>query len=318
MFLKVFDNRKQPFIRNKSKETFVLIDNLSAQLFNVPQLIEQFTNGKSLAFNVSRELAHKISSGELEFIRKGKTGEAVGILRDALSKKTFAQLPIKEIPLELGVLIASMGLTNELQKMTQKLDELGDKINSVNRNFDSNRYAEVHAAQAKYHYALLSKDIEVKKTLYLESLSQSTNAYNLLLNQLYETKQKFRDSKENIRFFSAIKSNLEEEENVAEVALYNLNYLKDAFSLQIASLAGLKEYDALGHALQDFRTVILEEFSKEESLFLDGHLPPKYGNPFSFLSSNVIDTTTSIIEYIDNNEDLLELHLYPNTLQLRK
>lgn len=81
----------------------------------------------------------------------------------------------------------------------------------------------------------------------------------------------------------------------------NLEYLKDAFSFQIATLAELREYSALNYALQNFKDVFLEEFSGENALFLDGYLK----NPFKYLSENVVDSTTLIIEFIENNEDLL-------------
>ena len=314
-----FDLRKRPFNRHEEKKKSRLIADLSAQIANVPQLIEQLSKGKELALNVSKELATKIANGELEFIRKGNTGEIVGILRDATSKKMFAQLPIKEMPFELGSSIATVGLTMQLQQISHKLEELGDKINRVNRNFDLNRYAEVQSAQDKYKLALLSKDPQVKKTLMIESLSQATNAYNLLSNQLYETKMNLKISNDNENVFSNLfKSKADEQAKLAEIALDNLDYLKDAFSFQIAALAELREYDALNYALQDFKEVILEDFSGDESLFLDGYLPPTYKNPFSYLSENVIDATTSIIEFIDDNEDLLELHFLPNKLQIQK
>ena len=153
----------------------------------------------------------------------------------------------------------------------------------------------------------------------IESLSQATNAYNLLSNQLYETKMNLKISNDNENVFSNLfKSKADEQAKLAEIALDNLDYLKDAFSFQIAALAELREYDALNYALQDFKEVILEDFSGDESLFLDGYLPPTYKNPFSYLSENVIDATTSIIEFIDDNEDLLELHFLPNKLQIQK
>lgn len=311
--------RKRPFDRYEEKKKLKLIGDLSAQIYNVPQLMEQLSKGKEVALDISKEIASKISNGELEFIRKSKTGEAVGIIRDASSKKMFAQLPIKEMPLELGASIATAGLTMQLQQISHKLEELDGKINKVNRNFDLNRYAEVQSAQDKYKFALLSKDPEVKKTLFLESLSQSTNAYNLLLNQLYETKMNLRLSQQNESIISNLfKSKAEEEAKLAETALDNLDYLKDAFSFQIATLYELKEYEALNYAVQDFREMIMEDFSGEESLFLDGHLPPTSKNPFTYLSKDIVDTTSAVIEFIENNEDLLELHFIPNSLSIEE
>ncbi|PCS05228.1 hypothetical protein RU86_GL001203 [Lactococcus piscium] len=310
---------KRTFNRYEEKKQIRLIRDLTFQIANLPQLIEQLSKGKEIALNVSKEFATKIANGELEFIRKGNTGEAVGILRDATSKKMFAQLPIKELPLELGSSIATAGLSMQLQEISHKLEELGDKINRVNRNFDLNRYAEVQSAQDKYKLALLSKDLEVKKTLLIESLSQGTYAYNLLLNQLYETKMNLRNSNNNENVLSNLfKSKADEQAKLAETALDNLEYLKDAFSFQIATLAELREYDALNYALQKFNEVVSEDFSGDDALFLDGHLPPKYKNPFKYLSGNVIDATTSIIEFIDDNEDLLELHFLPSELKIQK
>lgn len=306
--------RKRPFDRYEKKQKAKLIGELSAQIYNLPQLMEQLLKGREVVLDISKEMASKIISGELEFIRKGKTGEAVGILRDTSTKKMFAQLPIKEMPLELGSIIATAGLTMQLQQISYKLEELDGKINKVNRNFDLNRYAEVQSAQDKYKLALLSKDPEVKKTLLLESLSQSTNAYNLLLNQLYETKMNLKISQQNESIIpNLFKSKAEEEANLAETALDNLDYLKDAFRFQIATLFELKEYDALNYAVQDFREMIIEDFSGEESLFLDGHLPPNSKNPFTYLSKDIVDTTSAVIEFIDNNEDLLALCFMPNT-----
>lgn len=79
--------RKRPFDRYEEKKKLKLIGDLSAQIYNVPQLMEQLSKGKEVALDISKEIASKIANGELEFIRKSKTGEAVGIIRDASSKK---------------------------------------------------------------------------------------------------------------------------------------------------------------------------------------------------------------------------------------
>lgn len=315
-----FDLRKRPFQRYQEKKKSKLISDLTAQIANVPQLVEQLTKNKEMVLDISKELAKKIANGELEFIRKGATGEAVGILRDPKTKEIFTQLPIKEMPLDLGASIATAGLTMKMQEISHKLDELDNKINRVNRNFDLNRYAEVQSAQDKYKLALLTKDPDVKKTLLLESLSQSTNAKNLLSNQLYETKMQLKIAQENSnkileRVKNAVNPVYEKEATLAQTALDNLDYMKDAFSFQIATLAELGEYEALNYAVSDFKDMILEDFSGNDALLLDGSLSTTT-NPFKYLSENVVESTTSIIEFLDHNEEMLEMHFLPSNLSI--
>ncbi|MDT2750165.1 hypothetical protein P7H30_10605 [Streptococcus parauberis] len=83
-----FDLRKRPFNRYEEKKKSRLIADLSAQIANVPQLIEQLSKGKELALNVSKELATKIANGELEFIRKGV------LLRSLKIKLALSELQI--------------------------------------------------------------------------------------------------------------------------------------------------------------------------------------------------------------------------------
>ena len=314
-----FDLRRRPLQRYKEKKKSKLVSDLTSQLANVPQLIEEVGKSREKVVDISKELAEKIANGELVFSKKGATGEAVGILRDAKTGQLYTQLPIKEMPLELGSTIASAGLSLKMQEISNKLEILDGKINRVNRNFDLNRYAEVQSSEDKFKMAILTKDPDMKKALLIESLSQATDARNLLLNQLYETKEQLklsRDESNPLKDMFGKKADVEA--HLAQAALDNLDYMKDAFSFQIASLAELGEYDALNYAVSDFRELILSDFSGEDALFLDGHLPPTSTNPFTYLSKNVLESSTEIIDFLDNNEEFLEVHFLPETMNFYK
>lgn len=309
------DIAQRSFLKIKEKKESKMISFLTAQLANVPQIIEQATKSREVILDVSKELATKIANGELEFVQKGVTGQAVGILRDSKTKKLFAQLPIKEIPIELGSSIATAGMTMKLQEVLNKLEELDNKINKVNRNFDLNRYAGVQSARDKYKLAILCKDLSIKKSLLQESLSQATNGKNLLLNQLYESKLKLEKSQEKTNIMNSMfNSKLHEDSDTAQVALENLNYLKESFSFQIASLVELKEYNALNYVVSDFVEIIKKDFSGDNALFLDGNLPPEAGNPFKYLSENVIESASEILKFIESNDELLDTHFIPSDL----
>ena len=98
-------------------------------------------------------------------------------------------------------------------------------------------------------------------------------------------------------------------------ALDNLSYMKDAFGFQIATLFELGEFDALNYTIYEFKEVILLDFSGEDALFLDEHLSVST-NPFKFLSNNVVEASNSIIEFLNNNEEILDVHFIPDLLEI--
>ncbi|MFJ5477194.1 hypothetical protein ACIL82_09880 [Enterococcus faecium] len=234
-------------------------------------------------------------------------------MREAKTGKLFSQIPIKDMPVELGATIATVGLSVKLQEISYKLEVLNSKINRVNRNFDLNRYAEVCSAEDKFKLAILTKNQEIKRLLLVEVLSQATNAKNLLLNQLYESKRQLELDENNNNWLSetiTIKKKAEQAASLAQDALDNLYYMKDAFNFQIMSLIELGEYEALSYTVSDFKDLILRDFSDEDALFLDGHLPPTSTNPFKYLSEEVIESSTGIIEFLNCNEDLLKVDFF--------
>lgn len=306
--------RKRAFERYEVNKKKASVADLATKLASVPQFIEAFNKAGMKVLDISREVATKIQNGELVFVRKPTTGQELGMLRDTATNHFALQVPIKDIPLDLSNALATASLSVALADLSNKLDQLDQKINRVNRNFDLDRYAQVQAAGDKLKLAVLTHDAQTKKTLLLDSLSQATNAKNLLLNQLYESKSKFKQQAEKSGVFKEIKSIAvpsNEFSQVALDALDNLYYLKDAFSFQVSGLAELGEYDALNFAVSDFRDLILEDFSGEDALLLDGYLPPSTTNPFKFLSEGVVASADTIIDCLDNNEDLLETHFVP-------
>ena len=66
--------------------------------------------------------------------------------------------------------------------------------------------------------------------------------------------------------------------------------------------------------MSDFKDLILRDFSDEDALFLDGHLPPTSTNPFKYLSEEVIESSTGIIEFLNCNEDLLKVDFFPSNI----
>lgn len=317
-FPKSVDSSNRAFQRYQEKKKNYIIESLTAQLTNLPQFLGELSNQKDMVLDISKEVAEKIANGELEFVRSKATDKAVGILRDSKSKNFFSQVPIKEVPLDLASSIATIGLTNQVQDISRKLDVLENKLNQVNRNFDLNRYAEVQSAIEKYRMALLSKNVDTKEMLLRDALSQATDAKNLLLNQLFETKEQLKspNKKYNIPLINDGLS-ASESAKLAQVALDNLSYMKDAFGIQISTLAELKEYDVLDYTVAEFQTVVLENFSEEEALFLDGNLPIST-NPFKYLSENVLESTETIIDFIQENDDLLNVEFFSKEKTIRE
>ena len=87
----------------------------------------------------------------------------------------------------------------------------------------------------------------------LDSLTQATNAKNLFLNQLLETKVQLAHPKSNgkIPLFSSSLT-AADGDRIAMTALDNLSYMKDAFGFQIATLFELGEFDALNYTIYEF------------------------------------------------------------------
>ena len=203
-----------------------------------------------------------------------------------------------------------------MQEITYELGILGEKVDRVNRNFDLNRYAEVQSAKEKYEMAMLTRDPDTKKALLLDSLTQATNAKNLFLNQLLETKVQLANPKSTgmIPIFS---NNISaaDGDRLAMAALENLTYMKDAFSYQIAALFELSEFDTLNHTIYKFKEMILQDFSGEDALFLDEHLSVPT-NPFKFLSNNIVAASNSMIDFLNENEELLDVRFIPDLLEI--
>ena len=150
----------------------------------------------------------------------------------------------------------------------------------------------------------------------LDSLTQATNAKNLFLNQLLETKVQLANPKSTgmIPIFS---NNISaaDGDRLAMAALENLTYMKDAFSYQIAALFELGEFDTLNHTIYKFKEMILQDFSGEDALFLDEHLSVPT-NPFKFLSNNIVAASNSMIDFLNENEELLDVRFIPDLLEI--
>ena len=311
--------RKRAFnvaLYNQQKEN-LLAEKIKTQLSNTPQFFEELQKKSRYELDLN-QFAGKIASGEIRFMRKSKTGESLATLVDSATNKTYAQVPIKTVPVELGASIATAGLAQKLEELSAKLDLLESKINQVNRNFDLNRYAEVLSAKEKYETALLIQDPDTRKQLLREAYSQSTNAKNLLLQQIYDSKFKIEkrneDEKNKNQFQKVVsRSNTKEDNELAEMTLMNLQYLKDAFSFQIGSLTELQEYEALNYCLLDFENIILDDFSGNSALLLD-EFTSSSKNPFKYFSSEILESTESLTEFIANNDDFLEVHFIPEQL----
>ena len=311
--------RKRAFnveLYNQRKDN-LLAKKIKTQLSNAPQFFEELQKKSRYELDLT-QFAEKLASGEVQFMRKSKTGEALATLVDSATSKTYAQVPIKSVPVELGASIATAGLAQKMEELSVKLDLLENKINQVNRNFDLNRYAEVLSAKEKYETALLIKDSDTRKQLLREAYSQSTNAKNLLLQQIYDSKYKIakrnEDEKNKNQFQKVVsRSNTKEDNELAEMTLMNLQYLKDAFSFQIGSLTELQEYEALNYCLLDFENIILDDFSGNSALLLD-EFTSNSENPFKYFSNEVLESTKVLTEFIANNDDFLEVHFIPEQL----
>lgn len=315
----VFPIRKRAFnieLYNQQKEN-LLAKKIKMQLYNAPQFFEDLQKKSRYELDMT-QFSEKIATGALRFMRKNKTGESLATLVDSNTGKMFAQVPIKSVPVELGTSLATAGLTQKLEELSIKLDLLETKINQVNRNFDLNRYAEVLSAKEKYEIALLINDSDTRKQLLREAYSQATNAKNLLLQQIYDSKHKIEKRNEDERNKNQFQkwtsaSHTKEDNELAETTLMNLQYLKDAFSFQIGCLTELQEYEALNYCLLDFKNIILDDFSGKDALLLDEFIPNSK-NPFKYFSNEVLDSTKSLIEFIANNDDFLEVHFIPEQL----
>ena len=308
--------RKQPIERYKEKRQSKLVSMIASQLPNIPTFVEELKRHGEIALDISQEMAEKLANGDITFGTYTESGVKYAQFVNSETGRIFKNIPIKEIPANLGPALATAGLSMKLQEITYELGVLGEKIDRVNRNFDLNRYAEVQSAKEKYEMAMLTKDPDTKKALLLDSLTQATNAKNLFLNQLLETKVQLENPKSTgmIPIFS---NNISaaDGDRLAMAALENLTYMKDAFSYQIAALFELGEFDTLNHTIYKFKESILQDFSGEDALLLDEHLSVST-NPFKFLSNNIVEASNSMIDFLNENEEFLDVHFLPDLLEI--
>lgn len=308
--------RKQPIERYKEKRQSKLVSMIASQLPNIPTFVEELKRHGEIALDISQEMAEKLANGDITFGTYTESGVKYAQFVNSETGRIFKNIPIKEIPANLGPALATAGLSMKLQEITYELGVLGEKIDRVNRNFDLNRYAEVQSAKEKYEMAMLTKDPDTKKALLLDSLTQATNAKNLFLNQLLETKVQLENPKSTgmIPIFS---NNISaaDGDRLAMAALENLTYMKDAFSYQIGALFELCEFDTLNHTIYKFKEIILQDFSGEDALFLDEHLSVST-NPFKYLSNNIVEASNSMIDFLNENEEFLDVHFIPDFLEI--
>lgn len=308
--------RKQPLERYKEKRQSNLVSMIASQLPNIPTFVEELKRHGEIALDISQEMAGKLANGDITFGTYTESGVKYAQFVNSETGRIFKNIPIKELPANLGPALATAGLSMKLQEITYELGVLGEKVDRVNRNFDLNRYAEVQSAKEKYEMAMLTKDFDTKKALLLDSLTQATNAKNLFLNQLLETKVQLANPKSTgmIPIFS---NNISatDGDRLAMAALENLTYMKDAFSYQIAALFELDEFDTLNHTIYKFKESILQDFSGEDALLLDEHLSVST-NPFKFLSNNIVEASNSMIDFLNENEEFLDVHFMPDLLEI--
>ena len=308
--------RKQPLERYKEKRQSNLVSMIASQLPNIPTFVEELKRHGEIALDISQEMAGKLANGDITFGTYTESGVKYAQFVNSETGRIFKNIPIKELPANLGPALATAGLSMKLQEITYELGVLGEKVDRVNRNFDLNRYAEVQSAKEKYEMAMLTKDPDTKKALLLDSLTQATNAKNLFLNQLLETKVQLANPKSTgmIPIFS---NNISaaDGDRLAMAALENLTYMKDAFSYQIAALFELGEFDTLNHTIYKFKESILQDFSGEDALLLDEHLSVPT-NPFKFLSNNIVEASNSMIVFLNENEEFLDVRFIPDLLEI--
>lgn len=308
--------RKQPLERYKEKRQSNLVSMIASQLPNIPTFVEELKRHGEIALDISQEMAGKLANGDITFGTYTESGVKYAQFVNSETGRIFKNIPIKELPANLGPALATAGLSMKLQEITYELGVLGEKIDRVNRNFDLNRYAEVQSAKEKYEMAMLTKDPDTKKALLLDSLTQATNAKNLFLNQLLETKVQLENPK-STGMMPIFSNNISaaDGDRLAMAALENLTYMKDAFSYQIGALFELCEFDTLNHTIYKFKEIILQDFSGEDALFLDEHLSVST-NPFKYLSNNIVEASNSMIDFLNENEEFLDVHFIPDFLEI--
>lgn len=304
---------KRRFQSYQEKREAKLLSLITSQITNAPTFAEELRKQGEFVLDVSKEMAEKLASGEISFGTYSDSGTKYAQFINSKTGKIFKNIPVKELPVSFGPSIALAGLSMKLQEISHELDLLGEKIDKVNRNFDLNRYAEVQSAKETFEIAMLTKNPDSKKALLHNALTQATSAKSLSLNQLIETKMQLK-TQDKFNLFTS-KLSAAEGDKLATIALENLSYMKDAFSIQIAALFELAELDALHYTVDKVKETILQDFSGKDALFLDEHLSIS-SNPFKFLSNNVVGASNSIVEFLDQNEDLLEVSFIPELLEI--
>lgn len=295
--------RLSPYSRVKAQRESKIQQMITAHLTNLPTFVEGLDSSE-LILDLSAEVKEKLKNGEIKFGTYSKSGKEYAQLIDSKTNNIYQNIPIKELPTNLGPAIAMAGITAKLEAIEETLAELGDKLDRVNRNFDLNRYAEVNSAQEKFNMALLATNSNLRQTLFSAALDQSTTAKNLLLNQLLEFKMTLTDNK--------LKRKVAEDQ--ATTALEHLDFFKEAFKIQSSVLFELGEFEILSQTLYDFNETISQHFSEAVSLELDSHLAIT-SNPFKHFSQDLLQATQETILYIDNHSNLLTTGVQTNLLK---
>jgi hypothetical protein len=288
------DDKRSVLSATKQKSANHLIDDIAHQLLNIPLLIDTLHTSSEIALDISKEMAQKIANNEIRFGQFKENGRQYAQFINTATHRISQNIPIKTLPTNFGTLIAQAALTQQIAQLDHKLDQLADKIDEVNRNFTINRFALTNTAREDLELALSMHDKSAKHILLLTALNSATTAKNEMLLKLLELKQSLSNTK------MAPKRATQ----AASRALDYLQKTREAFQIQTSVLFELGEYSALAKALNSFRSTIVNEFSGDDALRLDGNLKGTE-LPFTILSTQIKDTTESVLLAIKNNRTAL-------------
>ena len=116
--------RKQPLESYKEKRQSKLVSMIASQLPNIPTFVEELKRHGEIALDISQEMAGKLANGDITFGTYTESGVKYAQFVNSETGRIFKNIPIKELPSNLGPALATAGLSMQLQQITYELGVL--------------------------------------------------------------------------------------------------------------------------------------------------------------------------------------------------
>lgn len=261
----IFDVFKNETSVNYDKYNSLLM-NILMQSPTLADIINKLKENKNHFEVVFPEgFLEKIKNGELTLINSRDTDDYLPFIRDIKTNKIIKQVRIKEIPnpdlfKELLPSIQHMVVMSALNKLSNQLEQIEEKLTAIHKEFNNDRFGKINAGYSIYLEALQINNLDSKKATLMNALALLNEGRSQLIES---SKQRLDNIKVGfwnsfIEEFKSINYKKKQQENIKEF-YREFFYIQRASQLILLVYNELNESDALLQSiapLKDFMAYV--------------------------------------------------------------